>query len=307
MQFHPTTLYPSGVLITEGCRGEGGYLRNKEGERFMAKATRRTRWSSPRATSSRARSRRRSTRAAASTAPCCSTSRHLGAEKILDAAARLARAGDGLRRRRPDPRADPRPARAPTTTWAASTTDDWGRTEHDRPLRRRRGRLRLGARREPPRRQLADGDDHVRPPRRAGRRGVRAREHRRRRRPRRGRARRRRARASARCSTRTDGRAPVADPRRARPVDATTTSASSAARSSWRGSSRSIGELRERDRERRRRGQGRRLQHRPDPGDRARLPARHRRLHASPAGSRARRAAAPTRGLDFPSATTRTS
>jgi len=37
MQFHPTTLYPSGILITEGCRGEGGYLVNKDGERFMAK------------------------------------------------------------------------------------------------------------------------------------------------------------------------------------------------------------------------------------------------------------------------------
>jgi succinate dehydrogenase/fumarate reductase flavoprotein subunit len=35
MQFHPTTLYPSGILITEGCRGEGGYLINKDGERFM--------------------------------------------------------------------------------------------------------------------------------------------------------------------------------------------------------------------------------------------------------------------------------
>src|SRR4029079_15023910 len=35
MQFHPTTLYPSGILITEGCRGEGGDLLNKEGERFM--------------------------------------------------------------------------------------------------------------------------------------------------------------------------------------------------------------------------------------------------------------------------------
>jgi succinate dehydrogenase / fumarate reductase flavoprotein subunit len=37
MQFHPTTLYPSGILITEGCRGEGGYLINAEGERFMKK------------------------------------------------------------------------------------------------------------------------------------------------------------------------------------------------------------------------------------------------------------------------------
>jgi succinate dehydrogenase / fumarate reductase flavoprotein subunit len=37
MQFHPTTLYPSGILITEGCRGEGGYLLNKDGERFMAR------------------------------------------------------------------------------------------------------------------------------------------------------------------------------------------------------------------------------------------------------------------------------
>src|SRR5438067_8683594 len=35
MQFHPTTLYPTGILLTEGIRGEGGYLINKDGERFM--------------------------------------------------------------------------------------------------------------------------------------------------------------------------------------------------------------------------------------------------------------------------------
>ena len=35
MQFHPTTLSPTGILITEGCRGEGAYLINSEGERFL--------------------------------------------------------------------------------------------------------------------------------------------------------------------------------------------------------------------------------------------------------------------------------
>lgn len=35
VQFHPTGIYGAGCLITEGCRGEGGYLLNSKGERFM--------------------------------------------------------------------------------------------------------------------------------------------------------------------------------------------------------------------------------------------------------------------------------
>jgi len=37
VQFHPTGLYRHGILMSEACRGEGGYLLNKDGERFMEK------------------------------------------------------------------------------------------------------------------------------------------------------------------------------------------------------------------------------------------------------------------------------
>lgn len=39
VQFHPTGIYGAGCLITEGSRGEGGILRNSEGERFMERCS----------------------------------------------------------------------------------------------------------------------------------------------------------------------------------------------------------------------------------------------------------------------------
>ena len=79
------------------------------------------------------------------------------------AAARLARAGDDLRGGRPDLRPDPGAAGRPLPH---GRRRDRQRRRHGAagPLRGRRGRVRLGARLEPPRRQLADGDDHLRPP-----------------------------------------------------------------------------------------------------------------------------------------------
>ena len=35
VQFHPTPIVPSGILLIEGCRGDGGVLRDKDGYRFM--------------------------------------------------------------------------------------------------------------------------------------------------------------------------------------------------------------------------------------------------------------------------------
>jgi len=38
VQFHPTTVVPAGILVTEGCRGDGGYLLDKDMKRFMVEA-----------------------------------------------------------------------------------------------------------------------------------------------------------------------------------------------------------------------------------------------------------------------------
>ena len=119
MQFHPTTLYPTGILLTEGCRGEGAYLINSEGERFMKRYA-------PNAMELASRdvvSRSEQTEIDAGRGINGSVildMRHLGAERIIERLPGLARAVDDVRRRRSDLRPGPRPARAPTTTWAVS-------------------------------------------------------------------------------------------------------------------------------------------------------------------------------------------
>ena len=119
MQFHPTTLYPSGILLTEGCRGEGAYLINSEGERFMKRYA-------PNAMELASRdvvSRSEQTEIDAGRGINGSIyldMRHLGAERIIERLPGLARARDDLRRASTRSTTRCRCGPAPTTTWAVS-------------------------------------------------------------------------------------------------------------------------------------------------------------------------------------------
>ena len=175
MQFHPTTMYPSGILITEGCRGEGGILRNSEGERFMVRYAPTAKDLASRDVVSRSEQTEIDEGRGINGSVLLDLT-HLGAEKILTrlpGSRELAMVYAGV-----DPIHEPIPVRPGRPLPHGRRRDGHGRPDgDDRPLRGRRGRVRLGARRQPARRQLADGDDHVRPPRRPRRRRVGAREH----------------------------------------------------------------------------------------------------------------------------------
>jgi succinate dehydrogenase/fumarate reductase flavoprotein subunit len=129
MQFHPTTLYPSGVLITEGCRGEGGYLVNRDGERFMARYA-------PNALELASRdvvSRSETTEIEAGRGVNGSVFldlRHLGPERIitrLPGSRELAMTFAGV-----DPIYDPIPVRPGAHYHMGGiATDNWGATEMD--------------------------------------------------------------------------------------------------------------------------------------------------------------------------------
>ena len=127
MQFHPTTMYPTGILLTEGCRGEGAYLINKDGERFMARYA-------PNALELASRdvvSRSEQTEIDEGRGVNGSVfldMRHLGAEKILDrlpGSRELSMVYAGV-----DPIYAPVPVRPGAHYHMGGVeTDEWGRTE----------------------------------------------------------------------------------------------------------------------------------------------------------------------------------
>jgi succinate dehydrogenase / fumarate reductase flavoprotein subunit len=175
-QFHPTGIYGAGSLVTEGCRGEGGYLINKDGERFMERYA-------PNAKDLAGRDVvARSMVLEILEGRGCGPEGdhvylkldHLG-EKVLNARLpgilELSRTFAHV-----DPVKEPIPV-VPTCHYmmGGTPTNIHGqaipgrgrrRPPRRRSLRLRRSGLRVGARRQPPRRQLAARSDRVRPRRR---------------------------------------------------------------------------------------------------------------------------------------------
>ena len=151
MQFHPTTLAPSGVLITEGCRGEGAYLLNSDNERFLKNYAPNAMELASRDVISRAE-QIEIDEGRGVDGNVLLDLRHLGAEKILErlhGTRELSMTFAGVD---PIKRADPGAAGRPLPHGRRRHGQRAGEDGARRALRGRRVRLRLGARREPPRR-----------------------------------------------------------------------------------------------------------------------------------------------------------
>jgi succinate dehydrogenase / fumarate reductase flavoprotein subunit len=129
MQFHPTTLAPTGVLITEGCRGEGAFLLNATGERFLKRYAPNTMELASRDVISRAE-QTEIDEGRGIDGNVMLDMRHLGAERILErlhGTRELSMVFAGI-----DPIYDPIPVRPGAHYHMGGIdTDVWGRTAVD--------------------------------------------------------------------------------------------------------------------------------------------------------------------------------
>ena len=176
IQYHPTTLVENGFLITEGARGEGAHLLNADGERFMEKYAPNKMELASRDVVSRAEQTE------------INEGRGVGPDgagiylditvvpkkRTLEALREIVNIGKDFAGVDITARADHDPP-GPALHHGRRQDRHQRRDPDPGPLRRRRGRLRLGPRRQPPRRQLAARHADLRPPlRRARRRARRA-------------------------------------------------------------------------------------------------------------------------------------
>ena len=120
MQFHPTTLAPTGVLITEGCRGEGAYLLNSESDRFLKRYAPNAMELASRDVISRAE-QTEIDEGRGVDGNVLLDLRHLGAEKIIERLHGTRELSMVVRGDRSRSTTRSPSVRAPTTTWAAWT------------------------------------------------------------------------------------------------------------------------------------------------------------------------------------------
>jgi succinate dehydrogenase/fumarate reductase flavoprotein subunit len=174
VQFHPTGIYGSGCLVTEGARGEGGYLVNAEGERFMERYAPSAKDLASRDVVSRAMTIeiREGRGVGKKKDHIFLHLDHLDPKVLARASAGHLRLGAHFRRRRCHQGADP--DRSDGALQYGRHPDQLSRRSRHQEGRRRqcggagpdgrgRSRLRLGARRQPSRLQLADRSRGVRP------------------------------------------------------------------------------------------------------------------------------------------------
>ena len=172
IQYHPTTLAGKGFLITEGARGEGAHLLNAKGERFMERYAPNKMELASRDVVSRAEQTEINEGRGFPDGTVALDITVVPQKRIHEALREIVLVGRdfaGVDITREPIHIKP----GNHYTMGGVKTDVDGAHRHPRPLRGRRGRLRLGPRRQPARRQLAARHADLRPPLRRGRRRAR--------------------------------------------------------------------------------------------------------------------------------------
>jgi succinate dehydrogenase / fumarate reductase flavoprotein subunit len=171
IQYHPTTLAGNGILITEGARGEGAHLYNAQGERFMEKYAPNKLELASRDVVSRSEQTEINEGRGFPDGTVALDITKVPRKRTLEALREIVNIGRDFAG--VDITREPDPHQAGLPLHHGRRQDRRvGRDLDPGPLRGRRGRLRLGPRRQPPGRELPARHAHLRPPLGRARRGA---------------------------------------------------------------------------------------------------------------------------------------